>query len=72
MLAITNYNAITCGAPSETRKNAQEKKRHWDKFIKNIDWEYLTALSAAKSGKAKTPVKMFTRLGFKAPTTKEK
>ena len=70
MLAITNYNSISCGTPAETKKAAQEKKQHWDKFLKNIDWNYLTALSEARAGKA-TPMKMFTRLGFKPPKEKK-
>lgn len=69
MSAIIHYNAIACGTPADNRSAAKEKSRHWAKFIKNLDWNYLEALAEARVN-PKSTLKMFKKLGFDLPKEK--
>jgi len=59
MLAVINYNSIACGTPADSSKAAQEKTRHWKKFMDNLDWNTLTR----KADAMKDPLSVIRGLG---------
>ena len=61
-MAITMYNAIVCGSPSDNRKAAEEQKRHWRKFMKSLDWNHLMRIAESRANP--DPLSAFRALGL--------